>query len=53
MPSRSVTSRKGDNGTILVAGGSRFYHGAPVLATMAALRCGADLVYTAVPRSII
>lgn len=53
MPSRSVTSRKGDNGTILVAGGSRFYHGAPVLATMAAFRSGADLVYTAVPRSII
>ncbi|MDQ3848431.1 MAG: NAD(P)H-hydrate dehydratase [Thermoproteota archaeon] len=53
MPSRSVTSRKGDNGTILVVGGSRFYHGAPVLATMAALRSGADLVYTAVPRSII
>ncbi|HEV3432513.1 MAG TPA: NAD(P)H-hydrate dehydratase [Nitrososphaera sp.] len=53
MPSRSSSSRKGDNGTVLVAGGSRFYHGAPVLATMAALRSGADLVYTAVPRSII
>ncbi|HZB80017.1 MAG TPA: NAD(P)H-hydrate dehydratase [Nitrososphaera sp.] len=53
MPPRSSSSRKGDNGTILVAGGSRFYHGAPVLATMAALRSGADLVYTAVPRSII
>jgi ADP-dependent NAD(P)H-hydrate dehydratase len=53
MPPRSSSSRKGDNGTVLVAGGSRFYHGAPVLATMAALRSGADLVYTAVPRSII
>jgi ADP-dependent NAD(P)H-hydrate dehydratase len=53
MPARSFSSRKGDNGTVLVAGGSRFYHGAPVLATMAALRSGADLVYTAVPRSII
>jgi ADP-dependent NAD(P)H-hydrate dehydratase len=53
MPPRSFSSRKGDNGTILVAGGSRFYHGAPVLATMSALRSGADLVYTAVPRSII
>ena len=38
---------------MLIAGGSRFYHGAPVLATMAELRSGADLVYTAVPRSII
>jgi len=53
MPSRSLSSRKGDNGIVLVAGGSRFYHGAPVLASMAASRSGADLVYTAVPRSII
>jgi ADP-dependent NAD(P)H-hydrate dehydratase len=53
MPPRTFYSRKGDNGTVLIAGGSRFYHGAPVLATMAALRSGADLVYTAVPRSIM
>lgn len=53
MPPRSISSRKGDNGIVLIAGGSRFYHGAPVLASMAALRSGADLVYTAVPRSII
>lgn len=53
IPPRSSLSRKGDNGTVLVAGGSRFYHGAPVFASMAALRSGADLVYTAVPRSII
>jgi NAD(P)H-hydrate epimerase len=53
MPPRSSSSRKGDNGIVLVAGGSRFYHGAPVLASMAALRSGSDLVYTAVPRSII
>jgi NAD(P)H-hydrate epimerase len=53
MPARSVSSRKGDNGIVLVAGGSRYYHGAPVLASMAALRSGSDLVYTAVPRSII
>ncbi|HEU4605129.1 MAG TPA: NAD(P)H-hydrate dehydratase [Nitrososphaera sp.] len=53
MPPRSSLSRKGDSGIVLVAGGSRFYHGAPVLASMAALRSGADLVYTAVPRSII
>jgi ADP-dependent NAD(P)H-hydrate dehydratase len=53
IPPRSSSSRKGDNGTILIAGGSKFYHGAPILATMSALRSGADLVYTAVPRSII
>jgi NAD(P)H-hydrate epimerase len=53
IPPRSLLSRKGENGTVLIAGGSRFYHGAPVLASMAALRSGADLVYTAVPRSIV
>jgi len=44
-------SRKGDNGTVLVVGGNRIYHGAPILASLAALRSGTDLVYTAVPRS--
>lgn len=53
MPPRRASSKKGDNGTVLVAGGSRFYHGAPVFTSMAALRAGTDLVYTAVPRSII
>ena len=53
MPPRKQQSRKGDSGIVLIVGGSRFYHGAPVLASMAALRSGADLVYTAVPRSII
>lgn len=48
---RSVASRKGDNGTVLVVGGNRIYHGAPILASLAALRSGSDLVYTAVPRS--
>ena len=48
MP-RKNSSRKGDNGIVLVVGGSRIYHGAPVLASIAALRSGIDLVYTAVP----
>lgn len=47
---RDVTSRKGDNGITLIVGGSRIYHGAPLLASMAALRSGVDLVYTAVPK---
>jgi len=50
---RLASSKKGDNGIILVIGGSRLYHGAPVLTSIAALRSGADLVYTGVPRSII
>ena len=48
---RLSASRKGDNGTVLVVGGNRIYHGAPILASLAALRSGTDLVYTAVPRS--
>jgi NAD(P)H-hydrate epimerase len=48
---RLLSSKKGDNGIVLVIGGNKFYHGAPILSSMAALRSGADLVYTAVPRS--
>ncbi|MGQ0606237.1 MAG: NAD(P)H-hydrate dehydratase [Candidatus Nitrosotenuis sp.] len=47
---RKQDSRKGQNGKILVVGGSYMYHGAPVLASLAALRSGVDLVYTAVPK---
>jgi NAD(P)H-hydrate epimerase len=49
---RKPDSRKGQNGKVLVVGGSYMYHGAPVLASLAALRTGADLVYTAVPKII-
>ena len=51
MPTRNKSSRKGDNGKVLVVGGSYVYHGAPVLSSLAALRTGADLVYTAVPKN--
>ena len=50
IPARTSTSRKGDNGIVLVIGGSYIYHGAPVLSSFAALRCGSDLVYTCVPK---
>ena len=50
IPTRKSNSRKGDNGTVLVVGGSYIYHGAPILSSIAALRCGTDLVYTAVPK---
>jgi NAD(P)H-hydrate repair Nnr-like enzyme with NAD(P)H-hydrate dehydratase domain len=38
-------SKKGQNGTVLVIGGSRRYTGAPHFTARAALRAGADLVY--------
>ncbi len=50
IPSRKSKSRKGDNGIVLVVGGSYIYHGAPILSSLAALKCGTDLVYTSVPK---
>lgn len=50
IPARRIDSRKGDNGTVLVVGGSYIYRGAPILSSLAALRCGTDLVYTCVPK---
>ena len=50
IPVRKLSSRKGDNGKVLVLGGSYIYHGAPALSSLAALRTGADLVYTCVPK---
>ncbi len=50
IPARKSDSRKGDNGSVLVVGGSYIYHGAPILSSIAALRCGTDLVYTSVPK---
>jgi NAD(P)H-hydrate epimerase len=47
---RKSSSRKGDNGIVLVVGGSYIYHGAPILSSIAALRCGTDLVYTCIPK---
>jgi len=50
---RRIDSHKGENGVVLVVGGSWMYHGAPFLAAMAALRCGADLAYIAAPEKIV
>ncbi len=50
---RGVYSHKGENGRVLVIGGSLRYAGAPSLAGIAALKVGADLVTIAVPSSIV
>tara|TARA_Y100000590_G_scaffold366431_1_gene425754 strand:+ start:4462 stop:5328 length:867 start_codon:yes stop_codon:yes gene_type:complete len=50
IPPRKSNSRKGENGKVLVIGGSYIYHGAPALSSLAALRSGSDLVYTSVPK---
>ncbi len=49
---RSIFSHKGQNGTVLVIGGSEDYIGAPALVGMAALRSGADLAYIAAPEKV-
>lgn len=44
-------SHKGDNGRVLIVGGSLTYYGAPILAGMGALFGGADLVTLFVPET--
>ncbi len=49
---RSLWSKKGDNGKILVIGGNKIYSGAPALAAMAAIQAGADLTTILSPQII-
>lgn len=51
LKNREVSSHKGNNGKILIVGGSGDYHGAPAISGMAAFGAGADLVYVAAPES--
>src|SRR3989338_3031664 len=49
---RNPASHKGQNGTVLVVGGSIDYVGAVLLAGMASFRSGADLVVIAAPEKV-
>lgn len=49
LPRRNPDSHKGQNGRVLIVGGSLEYSGAPILAGLGALYSGADLVYLYVP----
>ncbi len=51
-PARRKGSHKGQNGRVLIVGGGWMYHGAPLLASLAALKTGVDLVYVAAPKPI-
>ena len=51
LKNRPSTSHKGNNGSILIVGGSKDYHGAPAISGMAAFGTGVDLVYVATPES--
>jgi len=49
MLQRDPRSHKGDNGRVAILGGSRRFHGAPILAALSAEASGVDLVYPIVP----
>src|SRR3989338_7036770 len=49
LPKRNPKSHKGDNGKVLVIGGSKEYVGCLALAGLAALRSGVDWVTVAAP----
>ena len=49
LKNRDEKSHKGNNGRLLVVGGSKDYSGAPAIAGMAAIGAGCDLVYVAAP----
>lgn len=46
---REPDSHKGQNGKVLVVGGSDLFHGAPILSGLGAHNSGADLVFMYVP----
>lgn len=49
---RKKTAHKGENGNLLIIGGSEDYAGAPALAGLAALRAGCDSVTIAAPEKV-
>ena len=49
LKNRNSASHKGNNGKLLIVGGSKDYSGAPAIAGMAAIGAGADLVYVFAP----
>lgn len=51
LKNRPSKSHKGNNGKVLVVGGSKDYSGAPTIAGLSAISSGADLVYVAAPES--
>lgn len=52
LPRRKRDTHKGDFGKLFILAGSVGYTGAPILASRAAVRCGAGLVTLAVPQEV-
>jgi len=51
LQNRKKSSHKGDNGKVLIIGGSIDYSGAPTLSGLSAISSGSDLVYVLSPES--
>lgn len=51
LKKRPSKSHKGNNGKLLIVGGSKDYSGAPAIAGLSAISSGADLIYIATPQS--
>lgn len=49
LEDRNSNSHKGQNGRVLIVGGSKDYSGAPAIAALSALKSGADLAVVACP----
>ncbi|MCE7698271.1 MAG: bifunctional ADP-dependent NAD(P)H-hydrate dehydratase/NAD(P)H-hydrate epimerase, partial [Methanobacterium paludis] len=52
LKNRNSSSHKGQNGRVLVLGGSKDYSGAPALAAMSSLRSGVDISVVACPSCV-
>jgi ADP-dependent NAD(P)H-hydrate dehydratase / NAD(P)H-hydrate epimerase len=50
---RDINAHKGENGRLIVVGGSNDYSGAPAFAAMSALRSGVDISTVACPSSVL
>ena len=53
LKKRDKNTHKGQNGSVLVVGGSNDYSGAPAFAAMSALRSGVDISIVACPSSVL
>lgn len=52
LDKRDPKSHKGNNGKVLIVGGSSDYSGAPALAALSSFKTGIDLVFVACPVSV-
>lgn len=52
LKNRKNDSHKGNNGKVLIVGGSKDYYGAPAISAKAAIATGVDLTYIYTPKNV-